>query len=85
MRVVPSARAVDLFADASFGAIWGWIRLAVGPGEALGVWLGGRSFAVWGSYLPAFGFVWLALAAGVVSVWRVRAAPAAGAGPREGE
>ena len=26
-----------------------------------------------GSYLPAFGFVWLALAAGVVSMWRVRA------------
>src|SRR4029450_3306419 len=59
------ARAVDLFGGASFGAIWGWITLAVGPGEALGVWLGGRSFDVWGSYLPAFGFVWLALAAGV--------------------
>jgi len=57
----------------------------VGPGEALGVWLGGRSFDVWGSYLPAFGFVWLALAAGVVSMWRVRAAPAGSAGPRAGE
>ena len=83
--IVASARAVDLFAGASFGAIWGWITLAVGPGEALGVWLGGRSFDVWGSYLPAFGFVWLALAAGVVSMWCVRAAPAGGAGPREGE
>lgn len=83
--IVASARAVDVFTGASFGAIWGWITLAVGPGEALGVWLGGRSFDVWGSYLPAFGFVWLALAAGVVSMWRVRAAPAAGAGPREGE
>ena len=82
--IVASARAVDLFAGASFGAIWGWITLAVGPGEALGVWLGGRSFDVWGSYLPAFGFVWLALAAGVVSMWRVRAAPAGGAGLREG-
>lgn len=83
--IVASARAVDVFAGASFGAIWGWITLAVGPGEALGVWLGGRSFDVWGSYVPAFGFVWLALAAGVVSMWRVRAAPAAAAGPREGE
>lgn len=83
--IVASARAVDLFAGASFGAIWGWITLAVGPGEALGVWLGGRSFDVWGSYLPAFGFVWLALAAGVVSMWRVRAAPAGGAGLREGQ
>jgi MFS family permease len=83
--IVASARAVDLFAGASFGAIWGWITLAVGPGEALGVWLGGRSFDVWGSYLPAFGFVWLALAAGVVSMWCVRAAPAGGARPRAGE
>jgi MFS family permease len=83
--IVASARAVDLFAGASFGAIWGWITLAVGPGEALGVWLGGRSFDVWGSYLPAFGFVWLALAAGVVSMWRVRAEPAGGAGLREGQ
>src|SRR4030095_13493967 len=80
--IVASARAVDLFGGASFGAIWGWITLAVGPGEALGVWLGGRSFDVWGSYLPAFGFVWLALAAGGVSMWRVRAAPARGAGAR---
>jgi hypothetical protein len=40
---------------------------------------------VWGSYLPAFGFVWLALAAGVVSMWCVRAAPAGGARPRAGE
>jgi hypothetical protein len=49
------------------------------------VWLGGRSFDVWGSHLPASDFVWLALAAGVVSMWRVRAAPIAGAGPRAGE
>jgi len=49
------------------------------------VWLGGRSFDVRGSYLPAFGFVWLALAAGVVSMGRVRAAPAGSAGPRAGE
>jgi predicted MFS family arabinose efflux permease len=47
----------------------------VGPGEALGAWLGGKVFDVWGSYFPAFGFVWLTLAAGVVSMWRVRPAP----------
>jgi hypothetical protein len=29
-------------------------------------------YDVWGSYLPAFGVVVLALAAGVVSMWRVR-------------
>ncbi len=57
----------------------------MGPGEALGVWLGGRSIDVWGSYLPAFGFVRLALAAGVASMWRVRAAPAGSARPRAGE
>jgi predicted MFS family arabinose efflux permease len=70
--IVASARAVDLFAGASFGAIWGWLTLAVGPGEALGVWLGGTSFDAWGSYFPAFGLVWLMLAAGVVSMWRAR-------------
>ena len=69
--IVASARAVDLFAGASFGAIWGWLSLAVGPGEALGAWLGGKIFDVSGSYLPAFGFVVLALAAGVVAIRRV--------------
>jgi len=68
-------RAADLFAGASFGAIWGWLTLAVRPGEALGGRLGGKVFDVWGSYFPAFGFVWLTLAAGVVSMWRVRPAP----------
>ena len=75
--IVASARAADLFAGPSFGAIWGWLTLAVGPGEALGAWLGGKIFDVSGSYLPAFGFVVLALAAGVGAIWRVRpAAPA---------
>jgi MFS family permease len=72
--IVASARAADLFAGASFGAIWGWLTIAVGPGEALGAWLGGKTFDVWGSYYPAFGFVGLTLAAGVVSMWRVRPA-----------
>ena len=76
--IVASARAADLFAGASFGAIWGWLSLAVGPGEALGSWLGGEIFDVSGSYLPAFGFVVLALAAGVIAIWRV--APVAPAG-----
>lgn len=76
--IVASARAADLFAGASFGAIWGWLSLALGPGEALGAWLGGRIFDVSGSYLPAFGFVLLALAAGVLAIWRVRPAASAG-------
>ena len=76
--IVASARAVDLFAGASFGAIWGWLSLAVGPGEALGAWLGGKIFDVSGSYLPAFGFVVLALAAGVVAIWRIRPEACAG-------
>jgi len=70
--IVHSARAADVFAGASFGSIYGWLALAVGPGEALGAWLGGTMYDVWGSYLPAFGVVVLALAAGVVSMWRVR-------------
>jgi MFS family permease len=70
--IVHSARAADVFAGASLGSIYGWLALAVGPGEALGAWLGGRIYDVWGSYLPAFGVVVLALAAGIVSMWRVR-------------
>ncbi len=70
--IVASARAADLFAGPSFGAIWGWLTLAVGPGEALGAWLGGELFDLTGSYLPAFGFVALALAGGIGAFWRVR-------------
>jgi len=76
--IVASARAADLFAGPSFGAIWGWLSLAVGPGEALGTWLGGTLFDVSGSYVPAFGFVVLALAAGVIAIWRIRPAMATG-------
>jgi MFS family permease len=72
--IVHSARAADVFAGASFGSILGWLGLAVGLGEALGAWLGGTTYDIWGSYLPAFGVVVLALAAGLVSMWRVRVA-----------
>ncbi len=70
--IVASARAADVFAGASFGAIYGWLSVAVGPGEAVGAWLGGRIFDVSGSYVPAFGFAVAALAAGLACIWRVR-------------
>lgn len=72
--IVASARAADVFAGPGFGAIYGWMALAVGPGEALGAWLGGAIFDRTGSYLPAFGVALAALAAGVVAIWRVRPA-----------
>jgi MFS family permease len=71
--IVAGARAADVFAGAGFGAIYGWLSLAIGPGEALGAWLGGRIFDGTGSYLPAFGFAVLALVVGVSAMWRVRA------------
>lgn len=70
--IVNAARTADVFAGPAFGTIYGWLALAVGPGEALGAWLGGTIFDATGSYLPAFGFVVVALAAGLVSIWRVR-------------
>ena len=70
--IVASARAADLFAGPSFGVIYGWLSLALGPGEALGAWIGGKVFDVSGSYLPAFGVAVAALAAGVVAIWRAR-------------
>jgi MFS family permease len=78
--IVPPARAADVFAGASFGAIYGWLSLAIGPGEALGVWLGGRIFDTTGTYLPAFALVVLALAIGAAAMWRVHSGGARGPG-----
>src|SRR5207245_10200547 len=71
--IVGSARVADVFAGAAFGAIYGWMTLAVGPGEALGAWLGGKIFDATGSYLGAFAVAATALVIGVVAMWRVRA------------
>lgn len=73
--IVASARAADVFAGRAFGTIYGWMTLAVGPGEAFGAWLGGKLYDVTGSYLPAFGVVVAALALGAAAIWRVRPAP----------
>ena len=73
--IVAAARAADVFAGRTFGTVWGWLGLAVGPGEALGAWLGGRIFDTTGSYVPAFGFSVAMLGAGLVAIWRVRAEP----------
>ena len=70
--IVTAARAADMFAGASFGTIYGWIVLATGPGEAIGAWAGGAIFDLTGSYLWAFGFVVVALLAGIGAIWQVR-------------
>lgn len=71
--IIAAARAADVFAGAAFGSIWGMLGLAIGPGEALGAWLGGRIFDATGSYLPAFAFSVTMLVTGVIAIWRVRA------------
>jgi MFS family permease len=73
--IIGSARAADVFAGPTFGAIYGWLVLSVGPGQALGAWVGGRIFDVTGGYLPAFAFAVVALAVGVLAIWRVREPP----------
>lgn len=70
--IIGSARAADVFGGASFGAIYGWLVLSVGPSQAFGAWVGGRIFDVTGSYLPAFVFAVAALVVGVIAIWRVR-------------
>jgi MFS family permease len=70
--IIGSARAADVFAGPSFGAIYGWLVLSVGPSQAFGAWVGGRIFDATGSYLPAFAFAVVALVAGVLAIWRVR-------------
>jgi len=69
--IIGSARAADVFAGASFGAIYGWLALAIGPGEAVGAWIGGKVFDVTGSYLSAFGIAVVALVTGVIAMWQV--------------
>ncbi|MEK6529881.1 MAG: hypothetical protein AABZ48_03230, partial [candidate division NC10 bacterium] len=69
--IVTAARAADMFAGVSFGTIYGWIVLATGPGEAIGAWAGGAIFDLTGSYLWAFGFVVVALLAGIAAIWQV--------------
>jgi MFS family permease len=71
--IIAAARAADVFAGPAFGTIWGMLGLAIGPGEALSAWLGGRIFDATGSYLPAFAFCVVMLVAGVIAIWRVRA------------
>ncbi|OLC06820.1 MAG: hypothetical protein AUH42_04785 [Gemmatimonadetes bacterium 13_1_40CM_70_11] len=73
--IVASARAADVFTGPSFGTIYGWLALAVGPGEALGAWIGGEVFDATGSYLGAFAFAVIALVVGVAAIWRVRPDP----------
>ena len=70
--IIGSARAADVFAGATFGAIYGWLALSVGPSQAFGAWVGGRIFDATGSYLPAFAFAVIALVIGVFAIWRVR-------------
>lgn len=76
--IVASARTADIFAGPAFGTIYGWMSLAVGPGEAIGAWMGGAVFDRTGGYLAGFGFVALVLVAAVALMWRVR--PPAGSG-----
>ena len=74
--IVASARVADVFAGSAFGAIFGWLTLALGPGEAMGAWLGGKIFDATGSYLGAFAVAAAALVVGVVAMWQVRPDPA---------
>jgi MFS family permease len=73
--IVTAARAADVFAGPGFGAIYGWLAVAAGPGEALGAWVGGRIFDATGSYLGAFAFAVAALAAALAAIWRVQPRP----------
>lgn len=73
--IIAAARAADVFAGRTFGTIWGWLGLALGPGEALGAWSGGTIYDATGSYWGAFAFAAVALAVGVVAIWRVTPDP----------
>jgi MFS transporter, OFA family, oxalate/formate antiporter len=73
--IIGSARAADVFAGPTLATISGWLALASGPGEAIGAWAGGAVYDWTGGYLPAFGVAVVALAAGLIAIWRVRVDP----------
>jgi len=70
--IVASARTADLFAGLTVATIYGWMSLAVGPGEAIGAWAGGAIYDATGSYLGAFAVVVVALVLAVAMMGRVR-------------
>jgi predicted MFS family arabinose efflux permease len=76
--IVGSARAADVFAGPAFGTIYGVMVLALGPGEALGTWIGGKIYDVTGSYLGAFMVAAAALGASLICIWRVWPEPRRG-------
>jgi MFS family permease len=78
--IVTAARAADLFAGPHFGAVYGWLSLVVGPGEALGAWAGGALYDATGSYLSGFGLAAGALAVAAALMWAVRSPGAATSG-----
>ena len=49
-----SALTAELYRGRSYGAIFGMISVGQGLGMALGPWLGGAVFDVFGSYQVAF-------------------------------
>jgi len=61
----------DLFAGRHFGAIYGFINIFNGFGNALGAWLGGYVYDLTGSYSIAFGVAVVAKAASAGALWIV--------------
>jgi predicted MFS family arabinose efflux permease len=64
-----------VFGGPAFGTIYGALVLALGPGEALGAWVGGKIYDDTGSYLGAFLVALAALGASLIAIWRVHAEP----------
>jgi MFS family permease len=73
--IVATATATAAFRGPAVGAVTGWIAIASGPGEALGVWAGGALHDRTGGYPAALALAALALVAGIAAVWRVTAGP----------
>jgi sugar phosphate permease len=61
----------DLFAGRNFGAIYGFVTLFSGFGNALGAWLGGYVYDLTGSYGIAFGVAVLGKAVSAGVLWLV--------------
>jgi len=63
------AGAADLFHGRHFGAINGLLLTGMGVGGAIGPWLGGFIFDIWGSYICAFIICIIAICLACLGFW----------------
>ncbi|MFH1257820.1 MAG: MFS transporter, partial [Candidatus Micrarchaeota archaeon] len=63
------ASAADIFYGRNPGAVIGFLIMGMGLGGALGPWLGGFLFDIYGNYIGAFVFALVCIASACLCLW----------------